>query len=52
MNSNKVIVKDGKKNITSVDLTVSENVKSLSFWQLFIRGIIDTVSGNIHFSLN
>ena len=48
----KVIVKDGKKNITSVDLTVSENVKSLSFWQLFIRGIIDTVSGNIHFSLN
>lgn len=48
----KVIVKDGKKNITSVDLTVSENVKSLSFWQLFIRGIIDAVSGNIHFSLN
>lgn len=48
----KVIVKDkeSKKNITSVDLTVLDDIDSLSFIQLFYKGFKDMFSGEYTFS--
>ena len=48
----KVIVKDKEndKNITTVDLTVLEDVDSLSYLQLFYKGFKDLFSGNYTFS--
>lgn len=47
----KVIVKSQDHKITSVDLTVSEKVEVLSFWQLLGRGFKDLMSGNFTFNL-
>ena len=48
----KVIVKDKEtdKKITDVDLTVLEDVDSLSYLQLFYKGFKDLFSGNYTFS--
>ena len=46
----KVIVKDGKRKIHTVGLTVSEDVVSLSFFELFSRGIADLASGKFMFT--
>ena len=45
----RVVVKVDGKKITEGNLTVSDDVNSLSFIQLFIKGIVDSVSGNFHF---
>lgn len=45
----RVVVKADGKKITEGNLTVSDDVNSLSFIQLFIKGIVDSVSGNFHF---
>lgn len=47
----KVIVKSQNNKVTSVDLTVSEKVEVLSFWQLLGRGFKDLMSGNFTFNL-
>lgn len=47
----KVVVKNKNKKVTSVDLTVSEKVDVLSFWQLLGRGFKDLMSGNFTFNL-
>lgn len=47
----KVIVKSQNNKVTSVDLTVSEKVDVLSFWQLLGRGFKDLMSGNFTFNL-
>lgn len=47
----KVIVKSQNNKVTSVDLTVSEKVEVLSFWQLLGRGFKDLMSGNFIFNL-
>lgn len=47
----KVIVKSQNNKVTSVDLTVSEKVEVLSFWQLLGRGFKDLTSGNFTFNL-
>lgn len=48
----KVVVKDKDKNkkITSVDLTVLEDIDSLSYIELFYKGFKDLFSGNYTFS--
>ena len=46
----KVIVKDGNKKVQTVGLTVSENIDSLSFLELFFKGITDLVSGKFTFT--
>lgn len=47
----KVIVKSQNNKVTSVDLTVSEKVEVLSFWQLLGRGFKDLMSGKFTFNL-
>ena len=47
----KVVVKNKNNKVTSVDLTVSEKVEVLSFWQLLGRGFKDLMSGNFTFNL-
>ena len=48
----KVVVKDKdtNKKITSVDLTVLEDIDSLSYIELFYKGFKDLFSGNYTFS--
>ena len=46
----KVIVKDGNKKVQTVGLTVSENIDSLSFFELFFKGITDLISGKVSFA--
>ena len=47
----KVIVKDGNKKVQTVGLTVSENIDSLSFFELFFKGITDLISGKVSFAI-
>ena len=46
----KVIVKDGNKKVQTVGLTVSENIDSLSYFELFFKGITDLISGKVSFA--
>lgn len=43
----KLVVKEENKTVTQVDLTVSSNVNTLSYFQLFINSFKDILSGNI-----
>ena len=43
----KLIVKNGTEIIKEAPLTITENVKSLSFLELFKNTILDTLTGNI-----
>lgn len=42
-----LIVREGNKNITRVDLTVNKDVKALSYFELFLNGLKDILSGDI-----
>ena len=45
----KLIVKNGTEIIKEAPLTITENVKSLSFLELFKNTILDTLTGNISY---